>query len=220
MGAPTVMLEKLPRGDEATCALRALEQLLGRPVTHTVSIEAGGLNSVIPFIAAAELGLPLIDADGMGRAFPELQMVLPTLGGVTATPMAMADERGNSAVLNTDRERVGGAAGARGDGRDGRVGRGRRSTRSTAGRSRTTWSAGRSRCARSSGAAIRVGARARTRTRSRPPSTRLDGRVLFTGKVTDVARRTVAGFARGEATLAGLGAEQASGSRSRSRTST
>jgi DUF917 family protein len=36
---------------------------------------------------------------------------------------------------------------------------------------------------------------------------RLDGRALFTGKVTDVARRTVAGFARGEATLAGLGAD-------------
>jgi DUF917 family protein len=37
---------------------------------------------------------------------------------------------------------------------------------------------------------------------------RLSARQLFCGKVIDVARRTVAGFARGEATLAGLGAEQ------------
>ena len=32
----------------------------------------------------------------MGRAFPELQMCTPTLYGVTATPMAIADEKGNS----------------------------------------------------------------------------------------------------------------------------
>ena len=30
MGAPTVMLEKLPRGDEAVAALRSLEAVMGR----------------------------------------------------------------------------------------------------------------------------------------------------------------------------------------------
>ena len=66
-----------------------------------MSCEAGGLNSTTPFIVAAELGIPLVDADMMGRAFPELQMCTPTLYGVTATPMAIADEKGNSAILNT-----------------------------------------------------------------------------------------------------------------------
>ena len=37
----------------------------------------------------------------MGRAFPELQMVTATLYGVSATPFAMGDEKGNSAILNT-----------------------------------------------------------------------------------------------------------------------
>ena len=37
----------------------------------------------------------------MGRAFPELQMCLPSLSGVSATPMAMADEKGNSVVIST-----------------------------------------------------------------------------------------------------------------------
>jgi DUF917 family protein len=37
----------------------------------------------------------------MGRAFPEIQMVTPTLYGISATPMAIADEKGNSAILNT-----------------------------------------------------------------------------------------------------------------------
>src|SRR2546428_2902116 len=101
MGAPTVMVEKLPRGDEIIHAFKALEDYLGRRITHTVSIEAGGLNSTTPFSVAAQMGIPLVDCDGMGRAFPEIQMVTPTMFGVSATPMALADEKGNSALIET-----------------------------------------------------------------------------------------------------------------------
>lgn len=101
MGAPTIMVEKLPAGNEIVVAFKALEEYLGRPITHTVSAEAGGLNSVTPFTLAAQLDLPVVDADLMGRAFPELQMCLPSLSGVSATPMAMADEKGNSVVIST-----------------------------------------------------------------------------------------------------------------------
>jgi len=101
MGAPTVMVEKIPKGEEIVTAFEALQSYLGRPITATMSIEAGGLNSTTPFTVAAELGIPLVDADGMGRAFPEIQMVTPTLYGIAATPMAIADEKGNSAIINT-----------------------------------------------------------------------------------------------------------------------
>ena len=76
MGAPTVMVEKLPRGDEVINAFKALGSYIGREPTHTMSIEAGGLNSTTPFVVAAQLGIPLVDADGMGRAFPEIQMFI------------------------------------------------------------------------------------------------------------------------------------------------
>ncbi|MBJ7599010.1 MAG: DUF917 domain-containing protein [Candidatus Nephthysia bennettiae] len=101
MGAPTVMVEKLPAGDEISRAFEALQSYLGKPVTHATCAEAGGLNSTIPFVTAAALGLPLVDADGMGRAFPEIQMIVPTMYGVAATPMAIADEKGNAGILNT-----------------------------------------------------------------------------------------------------------------------
>jgi hypothetical protein len=101
MGAPTVMVEKLPRGDEVIRAVQALQEFIGKPITHTVSIEAGGLNSTTPFAVAAAMGIPLVDADGMGRAFPEIQMVTPTIYGVSATPMAIADEKGNAAIIET-----------------------------------------------------------------------------------------------------------------------
>jgi len=70
MGAPTVMLEKLPRGDEAVAAVRSLEAVLGRKADAIFCIEAGGLNSTIPIAVASTLGLPIVDGDGMGRAFP------------------------------------------------------------------------------------------------------------------------------------------------------
>src|SRR5262249_47133768 len=91
MGAPTVLVEKVPSGNEAADAFRMLETRLGGRVFATLSIEAGGVNSMIPMAVAAALKIPIIDADGMSRAFPELQMVTPTLYGVAATPMVMAD---------------------------------------------------------------------------------------------------------------------------------
>jgi len=101
MGAPTVMLEKLPRGDEANAALDALQNVIGKKARAVFCIEAGGLNSTIPIAVAATAGLPVVDGDGMGRAFPELQMVSMTLNDISACPMVMADEKGNSIVLNT-----------------------------------------------------------------------------------------------------------------------
>jgi DUF917 family protein len=101
MGAPAVMLEKLPNGHEPETAFRALEKFLGKTAYGVISIEAGGINSCIPIYTAATLGLPLVDGDGMGRAFPELPMASFSIGGVSSTPMVVCDEKGNKMVLET-----------------------------------------------------------------------------------------------------------------------
>ncbi len=101
MGAPTVMVEKIPSGYEAIEAFNALKNYLGKEVFATIPIEAGGLNSMTPLALAAQLGLPVVDSDGMGRAFPELQMVTFHLHDVSATPMVLCDEKGNSVLLET-----------------------------------------------------------------------------------------------------------------------
>ena len=36
--------------------------------------EVGGFNSFEPLVTGARANLPVLDADGMGRAFPELQV--------------------------------------------------------------------------------------------------------------------------------------------------
>jgi DUF917 family protein len=101
MGTPTVLIEKIPGGDEVIWVLRSIEKYYGKEANYVTQIEAGGVNSMIPIVAAAYTGKPLLNGDGMGRAFPELQMVTFHLIGVKATPMVLSDERGNSVVLDT-----------------------------------------------------------------------------------------------------------------------
>lgn len=102
MGAPTIVLEKVPSGEEMLMAMRYHEQITGRAVSHVMPFEAGGLNSCFPIVLAAQTGLPLVDADGMGRAFPQLEMETFNVYGVPAAPVAMADEKGNLAFVETD----------------------------------------------------------------------------------------------------------------------
>ena len=101
MGAPTVLCEKGTGGNEYRVIYDMVSQYLGKKVYAVMPMEAGGVNSMLPIAAAARLGLPMVDCDGMGRAFPELQMVTFTIGGVNATPMALTDEKGNSVIFNT-----------------------------------------------------------------------------------------------------------------------
>lgn len=99
MGAPVVNLEKIGRGDEGKVAVEALRDYLGVEIAATVPIEVGGSNSFVPMIAAAQLGLPMIDADGMGRAFPETTMISYYFDGVAPSPVVMIDSLHQKAIL-------------------------------------------------------------------------------------------------------------------------
>jgi len=202
MGAPTVMAEKLPQGDELLHAFHALERVLGRRITAVLCGEAGGVNSCVPFVVAAATGLPMVDGDGMGRAYPELQMVTFTLHGVSATPMVLCDDKGNSLVLDTVSnawtERLARAATIEMGGSalltfypmSGAVAK-RAIVRGTL-----------SQCAQ-------IGERLRaTRAAHGDPVAALcdmlGAQVLFHGRVADIERRTEGGFARGKAMLSGV----------------
>jgi len=101
IGSPVPFLERITLDKELAVAYKAMQRWMGRRVTAILSVEIGGMNSVIPFAVAAEMGLPVIDGDGMGRAYPEAQLVTFTLYGHSAAPMAVADARGNAVVVNS-----------------------------------------------------------------------------------------------------------------------
>jgi DUF917 family protein len=208
MGAPTVFVEKMPSGQECVHAFRSIENYLGKPVKYVYSIEAGGLNSTIPITLAAQLRMPLIDLDGMGRAFPEIQMVTHNLFGITATPFTMADEKGNSAVLATIDNRwmetfarsiavnMGATAHIAAYAASGK-------------QQREAAVAGTLSLAERIGRAIRT-VRSEHGDVIGAIQEVTGGFVVFHGKIADVQRRTVAGFARGEAVLEGIGADAGS----------
>lgn len=98
-GAPTVGIEKLGSGREAEALRSAAERWHGRQVGALMAGEIGGGNGVAPLAWAASMGLPLADADGMGRAFPEGPQVAMHVAGLPAAPAFLADEFGNVVTL-------------------------------------------------------------------------------------------------------------------------
>lgn len=211
MGAPTVMVEKIPAGTEPTLALRTLEAHLGRPADATMPIECGGINSMIPLIVAAETGLPVVDADGMGRAFPELSMETFAVYGVHGSPLALAGERGEQVIIDTgdDDKQMEWLARAITI-RLGGVGH-------IAEYAMTGADVRRTAVPRTLSMALALGRSIReAREAKRSPfeaiaetlSTTLYSNVreLFVGKVSDVERRTTDGFAKGKALLTPLDA--------------
>lgn len=101
MGAPSVVVEKLPSGQETVASLRRLEEHLGKTAAATIPMEAGGLNSMIPLLVGARAGIPVVDGDGMGRAFPELQMETFGVYGVSGSPLVVSDAAGHTALIET-----------------------------------------------------------------------------------------------------------------------
>lgn len=99
MGAPTVGLEKIGRGDEGARAVEMLCKHMGVEVAATIPIEVGGTNSFVPLIAGAQLGLPTVDADGMGRAFPEWSMISFYFDGVAPSPVLMTDSLDRKIII-------------------------------------------------------------------------------------------------------------------------
>jgi len=101
MGAPLVCMEKLPTGDELRALVAHTERRFQKKVTALVPAEIGGGNAFVPFFIAGELGLPIVDADEMGRAFPELQMSSVHLLEPNSGPALLADEHGSVVTIDT-----------------------------------------------------------------------------------------------------------------------
>lgn len=100
IGSPITCQEKIFSTRQILQSFEMMEKVLQTKLDATFPIEVGGINSLIPFIVAAYKGIPVIDCDATGRAFPESQMVTFFLDGLPSTPNTMADEKGNVVVLH------------------------------------------------------------------------------------------------------------------------
>lgn len=85
-------------------AVREMEKLKGRKIDYIIPFETGGLNSPVIMTLAARMGIPVIDADAVGRAAPETQMTSFIGYGISLTPMPLVDKMGNTiVVMNSDK---------------------------------------------------------------------------------------------------------------------
>lgn len=99
IGAPVIGIEKPPEGLETYRAMRAGEEACGVKMAGLIAAEIGGANAMAPMIAAAHAGLPVIDGDDMGRAFPEVQMSTFSIYGKREGLAAKSDDKGNVVVV-------------------------------------------------------------------------------------------------------------------------
>lgn len=206
IGAPTVGVEKMEEGGEGERVLRAVEAHTGRPVDAVLGDEVGGGNGIYPMITAARLDLPVVDCDGMGRAFPEVQMSTFFVGGQATQPAALSDSEGNTVLITQAAapemlERIMRAA---------TVAMGCTACMTTAPMSgafiRQHGVVHTTSLAWTLGDAV-LSARA---AKADPVAAILDkagGALLMRGKVTDIERRLAGGFVRGRLVLAGLDAD-------------
>lgn len=101
IGAPTVGVEMLSSAEQPQVLLREAERAAGRKISAVMATEIGGSNGVSPVGWAAQLGVPVLDADGMGRAFPEATMVSMNVARVERDLTVLTDVVGNVSVLRT-----------------------------------------------------------------------------------------------------------------------
>ncbi len=202
IGATTVGVEKI-RGLESYHALRAIEAYSKSQATALISNEIGGSNSFEAMIAASSAGLNVVDGDGMGRAFPELQMKTFFIYGAPYVPMSLCDEKGNVMYITEAFnakwvERLARAATVQ----MGCVAAYAVTPMSGAQVKRSAVP-GTLSLTRRIGDAVRE-----ARREHRDPVAAIlethAGKVLFQGKISDVERRTTGGFARGHVSMEGL----------------
>jgi uncharacterized protein len=91
----------IPRTEEhpVVLAVQALSQYLGRAFDAMITGELGGASVADALYPAAVLGLPVVDADPVGRAVPELEQSMYYLHGLPLAPQAAVNEIGDTALI-------------------------------------------------------------------------------------------------------------------------
>jgi DUF917 family protein len=102
IGSPAVSAEKPPSEHDLIRAVSTLTRVLDKEPVALMSVEMGGFNALAPIAAAAQLGLPILDADAMRRALPQIEMTTFALHGIPASPFSLVDSRGNALLFHTE----------------------------------------------------------------------------------------------------------------------
>lgn len=101
IGSGSALADLPPSGDEFSAAVRHLERLQGVRFGAVYPLAAATVSALVPVVAAAQLGVPLLDADGMGRTYALIHHTAMQLAGVSPTPLAAHGPTGESVLIDT-----------------------------------------------------------------------------------------------------------------------
>ena len=207
MGAPLVSQERITDPAMIAEAVRMMEDYLGKQFRAFMSLEIGGGNGIQPLLAGAIMNRPVVDGDGMGRAFPAIFHTSFAVGDLASVPLTLWDIRGNGLIITEAAdwmwaERIS---------RRVCIEMGSRAFTCKAprsGREVKKWGV-----LGTVSQAIRIGRTVHEARRAHvdPISAVVEcegGKVLFNGKVLDVNRRMTGGYLQGNAKFEGLGPDQ------------
>jgi DUF917 family protein len=99
-GAPTIAEERIWNGGEGRTLCEAIERVRGQAVDALMAFHIAGAGGLLAVTWAARGGLPILDADGMGRVFPGLNQQTMGLAGIPPSPLVLTDGRGNTLLLH------------------------------------------------------------------------------------------------------------------------
>lgn len=99
VGAPLPMFERFVDAAHFARPVEVLARHLGAEFDYVMGYEIGSMNALIPVMVAARTGLPLVDADTLGRSFPQVDMSGFAIAGVKMTPIAVSDVRENDLII-------------------------------------------------------------------------------------------------------------------------
>ena len=100
LGGTRMLSEKLPSGTEVLSAVRALTRWTGVEPGAAMPLEAAGVNGTLAAAAACSLGLPVVDADLMGRALPRADQLTRAVDGGALTPFVMTEPTGQTVLVD------------------------------------------------------------------------------------------------------------------------
>lgn len=99
MRASLVFQERMTDAEFALKPERAMGDCFRQPFRADMTVEVGGCNAFQPLLVSAASGLPVVDADAKGRAYPEVQMQSFSIAGLDMVPHAVADVRDNAVLI-------------------------------------------------------------------------------------------------------------------------
>ncbi|EED16826.1 conserved hypothetical protein [Talaromyces stipitatus ATCC 10500] len=98
MGSLDILSERFPSGEELKYSVQSVTPQGMDSISGVISLEIGGSNGFRGIQAAAWTQIPVIDADLMGRAYPNLWQTTLTRAGIPITPCAVSDAKGNTLI--------------------------------------------------------------------------------------------------------------------------